>query len=118
MHYDIQDILKKWGTLSSGALSIKYHPGQVIFYHGHKPYGVYWVKSGKILLKHSPSRECPDETPEMLLSRPEGHVFGVQEICEDIPHCCTCTAESECEVVFVSKSRITDYFNKLRKGKE
>ena len=115
MHYDLNLILKNWQPLSLGGQRIQYHPGQVIFYHGHRPYGIYRVKSGQFRLQHNPDLKCPEQNPEMTLSQPQGHLFGVQEICADEPHCCTCIAETECDVVFVSKGHIADFFKKIEK---
>ncbi|QQR81353.1 MAG: cyclic nucleotide-binding domain-containing protein [Deltaproteobacteria bacterium] len=88
--------------LLKAAQQVSFHKGQVIFYEGHLPYGVYWVKNGQVCFSHQGSCDekhdlkPPDSVREQWL--------GLHEYLESSSHCCTCVAETDCDVLFVNRT--------------
>jgi CRP-like cAMP-binding protein len=89
-----------WDASVSEGQPIDFKRGQVLFYEGHIPYGVFVILSGHVSLVegHSP---CLHEHSRMS---PQGLVFGLDAALEGIPSCCTCVADEDCRAVFVSKT--------------
>jgi len=88
-------------SLSKQGELIKFHKGQVLFYEDHEPYGIYQVRSGKIKIT-SDKESCPIE--EQLLDTTKGKIIGLYPLLQGVPSCCTGTAETDCEVIFISKT--------------
>lgn len=79
-----------------------FHKGQVFFYEGHTPYGLFVLKSGGVQFSK-------DETAcgeEHLWSSPNGKVVGLHPFFDETPYCCTCTAKQDCKVIFISKTQL------------
>lgn len=78
---------------------IDYKAGQVIFYEGHKPYGIYVLRTGRIrLFKKKNGRE------ELLKIMEPLQLLGVSEIRKDRVFDYSARAETDVSVSFFSRS--------------
>lgn len=93
---------------------IQFHQGQVIFYEDHEPYGIYQLRSGKIKIT-SEKKTCSLE--EQILDTPHGKIFGLFPLLRKLPSCCTGTAETDCEVIFFSKTLLQPLLDEIGPGK-
>ncbi len=76
--------------------------GQVLFYEGHSPYGLFVLQSGDVKFS-SPCQGCLEEHSPMLQKE---KVLGLKPFFEGTPYCCTCTAKKNCHGIFVSKTQL------------
>jgi CRP-like cAMP-binding protein len=80
---------------------LEYKSGQVIFYQGHRPCGVYILKKGRVRLFSK------DEYGEKLIRIVlPGHVLGVDEMGESRPFDFGARAETDVFIVFFSRSNL------------
>lgn len=91
---------KNWQQIIQGGLSVSFRKGQTIFYEGHKPSGIFVLLSGEVELSEE---KTPDQRHHRWRS-PQGIVFGLSAIIEQRSFCCTGTAKSDSEVIFVPKT--------------
>ncbi|MBI1909489.1 MAG: cyclic nucleotide-binding domain-containing protein [Deltaproteobacteria bacterium] len=94
-----------WNELLKQGQPLSFRKGQVLFYEGHIPYGLFIVQSGKVRY----TRESGSCRAEHHVSSSEGEVLGLSHFFEENPYCCTCTASQNCQVVFISKSQLLPY---------
>ena len=91
-----------WGDLLAVGQEMVFSKGQVLFYEGHYPYGLFVLLSGEISFTKN-GIQCRDHH---LWQSPKGNVIGVESFTDDTPSCCTSTATDDCRVMFLPKSRI------------
>ncbi|KAB2842521.1 MAG: cyclic nucleotide-binding domain-containing protein [Roseovarius sp.] len=91
----------QWNQALAQGQQLTFHRGQVLFYEGHLPYGVFLVRSGKVDVS-SAGEICAAES----WSAPQGKIFGISHVVSGSPFCCTGVAATDCEVVFIPKSRL------------
>lgn len=91
----------QWNEAIARGQPLTFHKNQVLFYEGHLPYGIFLVRSGKVALS-SGGEICAAES----WSAPQGKIFGISHVVSGSPFCCTGVAAEDCEVVFISKSRL------------
>ena len=78
---------------------VAYKSGQVLFYEGHKPYGVYVLKKGRVRLFKK------NENAEKLLRIVlPGHILGADEMGESRAFEFGAKAETDVLVSFFSRS--------------
>ena len=92
---------KQWKQAISKGQALTFHRGQVLFYEGHLPYGVFLIRSGHVELS-----SCGENCAAESWSTPEGKIFGISHVLSGSPFCCTGTAAVDCEVVFIAKSEL------------
>jgi len=100
---------EKWDDLLKQGQSISFKAGQVLFYEGHLPYGLIVIQSGKVLFSKWGRPSSEKKTPcgeEHVVCLGPTKVFGIQPFFEGVPYCCSCTAASDCEGVFISKTQL------------
>lgn len=89
--------------------TVRFSKGQVLFYEGHEPYGIWVVRSGKVKVVSSGLR-C---TAEAVWHSRAGDILGMWPLYRGRPFCCTGTAQTRCELVFISKSLVEDFLRSL-----
>lgn len=82
----------------------KYETGQVLFYQGHHPYGLYIIYSG-ILSLHNGSQN----KEKRVLQIQSGTVLGLRELLSNKMYPLTGTIQGETYVSFVEKTRVLDW---------
>lgn len=102
----LRSLKKKWPSLVKQGQPLKFHKGQVLFYEGHDPYGVFVVQTGKIRFERMERNLCGEEH---LWTAPQGEVIGLQPFFDEHPYCCSCLALSDCEVLFIPKSQLLSF---------
>lgn len=90
-----------WDRLLQEGQKVSFRKGQVLFYEGHSPYGIFVVKSGKVRFSRG-DHPC---TLDHFWQSPRGKVIGVDHFPET-PFCCTCTAVNDCQMLFISKTQL------------
>lgn len=78
---------------------LNYKSGQVIFYEGHKPYGVYVLKKGRVRLFRR-----NEEAEKLVRIVVPGHILGVDEVAESQSFAFGARAETDVSVSFFSRS--------------
>ncbi len=92
-----------WSDLIQRGEVLHFHPGQVLCYEDHAPYGLFVIKQGVVECQRG-GKPC---TESHFWQSPDGkQVIGIHHLAEGAILCCTCTATSDCEVLFLSKSEI------------
>ena len=95
-------LARQWEKLLREGQELDFKKGQVLFYEGHAPYGVFVVGSGEVRFKRG-ERPCAGNH---LWSSPSGKVLGLDHFFDDTPYCCTCLAATDCTMTFISKSQL------------
>ena len=104
MHEIISGSLKShWEDLLKNGQSLVFKKNQVLFYEGHMPYGVFVLQSGRVHFDQA-KNACHDNVNVI-----PGQAMGVESFCRDEPYCCTCVADEDCKVVFLSKTQLMPY---------
>lgn len=94
---------QKWLLLIENGQPLLFHKGQTLFYEGHFPYGVYWVRKGDVKFSHK--GRCNERHDKQSASSLHEQWPGFSELVTSNLHCCTCEATTDCEVVFVNKNQ-------------
>lgn len=94
------DLPPDWEDSIARGQPVYFKRGQVLFYEGHIPYGVFVILSGRVSLLEG---QTPCLREHSHLS-PQGPVYGLDAALEETPSCCTCLAEEDCRALFISKS--------------
>ena len=93
-----------WADLIREGQALSFHEGQSLYYEGHSPYGLFVLLSGKTHFQSNGS--CKQEHG---WKAPLGKVLGFESFFEDAPYCCSCIAENDCKVVFISKTQLLPF---------
>lgn len=96
-----RELSSRWSDMIKESTLLDFKVGQVIFYEGHVPYGVFVFVSGKISL----STRYDDEIKEAPLNVP----IGVEAFFDQVPYQYTATAETPVKAYFVGNSVIRKY---------
>ncbi|MBI4431665.1 MAG: cyclic nucleotide-binding domain-containing protein [Candidatus Omnitrophica bacterium] len=102
MHKTIPlEILKKYmPSLLRHQEFMNYRRGQIIFYKGHRAYGLYMVRSGKVGLFEK--RDGTKNTIKRILG--PGEIFGEEALASAEPYSVSAAAMEESRIVFFPKS--------------
>ncbi len=100
----------QWKKLLSSAQHLHFHKGQVIYYEGHTPYGIYWIQEGAV--RFSRQSPCEEEHALQLPGYVRDHWLGFREFLANEGHCCTCIADTDCEVLFVNRTLLQESIKK------
>src|SRR3990167_8509485 len=94
-----RDVGKYLADLVRAEEHLEYKAGQMIFYEGHQPYGVYILQKGRIRLfeKLSSGEE------KLVRIVESGHVFGDETFLKGEPHPFSAKAETDVAVSFFSR---------------
>lgn len=101
----LTSLKSRWADLLKRGQPLIFQKGQVLVYEGHDPYGIFVIQSGDIQFARGKS-SCPEEH---LWRSPKGNALGVDHFFDGSPFCCTCTAASDCRVVFISKTQLLPF---------
>lgn len=96
---------KQWDRLVSEGQPLTFRKGQVLFYEGHTPYGLFVIQSGKVRFLRG-DHPCDQNH---LWSSPKGNVIGLHHFFDGPPFCCTCLASDDCQVIFISKTQLLPF---------
>ena len=92
-----------WSELLKEGQPLTFRKGQSLLYEGHTPYGIFVLQSGRVrFIKGSAS--C--NAAEHLCPAPQGKVIGLHHFFSETPFCCSCNAETDCRLVFISKTQL------------
>lgn len=80
---------------------IVYQCGQVLFYEGHMPCGLFVIKEGKVELSNRVS-----------LNDFDFPALGFQNLLSQTPYGATCTATTVVKAVFLAKTVVQDIIKK------
>ncbi|MBI2066455.1 MAG: cyclic nucleotide-binding domain-containing protein [Deltaproteobacteria bacterium] len=94
-----------WEDLVRKGEELVFRKGQVLFYEGHQPYGVYVVKSGEFSFAKE-GVPCRGSHVDKVGSL---KVLGLHDFFNGKPFCCTCTATADCRLIFLSRSQLTSH---------
>jgi len=87
-------------------IPLVYQKGQVLFYEGHVPYGLFVIKKGRVKFMKG------HQSPKEIQSLPS--ILGYQHLVSETPYCASCLAETEVKAVFLPKAIVQD----MMKGTE
>lgn len=91
--------------LLKNSQQLTFRKGQVLFYEGHIPYGVFVIRSGSVNFVEG---ETPCEDQHLWVST-QGKVVGLKQVLDGTPSCCTSVAAEDCEATFISKTLILPF---------
>lgn len=86
--------------LALDMIPLVYQKGQVLFYEGHVPYGLFVIKKGRVKLVkgHKPLKDIESSTP----------ILGYQHLISETHYCASCLAETEVKAVFLPKTVVQE----------
>lgn len=99
---EVTSQLREW--MQAGNV-MEFKAGQMLFYKGHKPYGVFVVLSGQVnLILHQKGSEAKeaDESHEFS-GLPVHYPYGFDLILTDSVYPCTAVADGVVKALFVSR---------------
>ncbi len=108
----LNKIKNHWKELKRQAQAVRYKKNQILFYEGHLPYGIYILKAGDLFFTRS-EKECVEEHLSQIQ---RDRVVCVENILAKTPHSCTCYAQSDCEVLFISKTQLIHCLDEKNQG--
>ncbi len=77
---------------------LRFAAGQIVYYAGHTPNGLFVLQSGTV--QHLAPSSSPSYPPQ------HGPILGLYQLLADISYDSTCKATSNIEVVFLPKALI------------
>ena len=89
-----------WKELIKEGQVTQFHEGQVLFYEGHMPYGLFILLKGNVTFTKDGSPSPDDHR----WSSPKGVIIGMEPFLNQSPYCCTGTAQQDCRAIFISKT--------------
>ena len=87
-----------------------YRKGQVIYYEGNYPQGLFCIYGGKIKIS-TIGRKGKEQ---IVKFKGRGDVLGYRALLNDEPYNATATAISDCEVCHISKNAVLDTLEKSK----
>ncbi|MBI4212500.1 MAG: Crp/Fnr family transcriptional regulator [Deltaproteobacteria bacterium] len=78
---------------------LHFRPGQVLYYKGHMPCGIYLLQKGHVAFSHTSHVKESELVPFK-----KGHPLGLLHLAFELPYCHSCTAFDEVSVLFFPKS--------------
>ncbi|OGW84381.1 MAG: hypothetical protein A3C35_07140 [Omnitrophica bacterium RIFCSPHIGHO2_02_FULL_46_11] len=95
----LEKVKKYLADLVQAEERVNYKPGQTLFYEGHKPYGIYILRKGRIrLFKKKNGGE------ELLKIIEPAQTLGEDEFLESKPFAYSAKAETDVSVSFFSRA--------------
>ena len=79
--------------------------GQVLFYDGHYPYGLFVILEGEVGF----AKEGVPCSGDHFWESPRGRVIGLDSFVKGTSSCCTSRATRRCRVVFISKTQLLPF---------
>lgn len=107
----LKTLNKKLNTVLKEGRKISFNKDHSLFYEGHSPYGIYVLHSGQVRFVGE-KKSC---RTEHIRQMPHCEVIGIDDVIDGTPHCCTCIAETDCEVTFISNAHLTNLLIMLKK---
>ncbi len=108
----LEKVKYHWKQLTQEAQTVRYKKGQVLFYEGHLPYGLYILKVGDLFFTRS-EKKCHNDH----LSRiGKDRVVCIESILTQKPNLCTCYAKTDCDVLFISKIQLSHCLDENSQG--
>lgn len=101
----VSDIQSCWRDIILQGQVLNFCKGQVLCYEGHVPYGIFVIRSGEVSYRQG---ETPCQVKHERTSS-EGRLVGLHHIFTGTPFCCTISAETDCEVLFISKTQLISF---------
>ncbi|PIQ27149.1 transcriptional regulator [bacterium (Candidatus Blackallbacteria) CG17_big_fil_post_rev_8_21_14_2_50_48_46] len=95
--------------LSSCKLAHGYKPGQVIFYEGNRPFGVYCLEKGKVKL----TKYTPDGKSYIVRLAKAGDLLGYRSFLTNEPYSATAEVIEEATICFLDRNL---FLQSLRKN--
>lgn len=86
----------------------RYRKGQVLFYGGHLPCGMYILTRGSVVLSRTALQG--EESKRITNSK---HPLGLLHLIAGTPFCTTATAGGQTEVLFISKAKFLNFVRTL-----
>lgn len=102
-----QRVKKYLADLVQAEERLNYKAGQILFYEGHQPYGIYVLRKGRIRLF---SKQNGEEDLLKIVEPPQ--VLGESEFLESKPFGYSAKAETDVSISFFSRASI-----KQKKGR-
>ena len=98
-------IQSHWPALIERGYRIIMYPGQIVFYVGHIPHGLYILHFGTVEFS-AMTHECLKESP---LHAPSARMLCLQHVLDAAPYCCTCTVVETCVFTVVPRAQIQTF---------
>lgn len=90
-------------SLWANGETLHYKEGQELFYQGHDPCGVYWLRHGKVaLIQTEMGREHFEE-------KSPGAILGLEELLKGEVFMYTARAVTDCKICFMPKIAFLDW---------
>lgn len=102
----------QWEAIKQKSQALHFKKDQVLFYEEHMPYGIYLIESGSFIF--SKEGQVCNLDHEILVKK--DRVLGLKTLLEEATNEYTCTAASECDVFFISKTQVLHCFDEKSKG--
>ncbi len=102
----ISGLLGQWESLLSEGKEVSFRAGQIIAYEGHVPFGLFVLLSGEVRFSHVDNQKEQPCDEDHLTSMPQGNVIGMESLFPGAQMCCTCTAKTDCNLIFISKTQL------------
>jgi cAMP-binding proteins - catabolite gene activator and regulatory subunit of cAMP-dependent protein kinases len=100
-------LMNQWEALFRAGQPLLFRKGQVFFYQGHHPCGLFVLREGRVDFSGD---NCHREK-EHQWDSPNGVALGLNPFFDDSPSCCTCTANENCQVIFISKTQLIPFLS-------
>lgn len=100
----IEKVLGHLPQLTAHAGEVHYKKGQVLFYEGHYPCGLFVLQSGEIWFSKI---SLWGKTEERKSG--EKNLLGVHHLITNTPHCITAQAKTNVVVLFIPKATVLDF---------
>ena len=88
--------------------AVKFKPGQILFYQGHFPHGMYLLKNGCIKFEYG-----ANESRIQVVEHANIHPLGLAHLLSNTPNCCTAKAHDTVVTAFIPKKTILQSLNAL-----
>jgi CRP/FNR family transcriptional regulator len=86
--------------------TVTYEPGQVLFYRGHLPYGVFILHEGKVDFR------VGETDRHSMFQAGAGTMLGLSSLLADRPYPLTAVVLEKVRVSFAGKSQLLDWVKK------
>lgn len=100
----IQDHLPE---LLRAADAIQFSDGQVLFYAGHVPTGIFVIEAGEVIL----GEKVSSSSEENALSTRDGVLLGAHQVLRELPYAQSCAAVGVVQVKFIPKHAVMRLFH-------
>lgn len=98
------DLLQLITKIAKSMTTIVFQKGQILFYEGHIPCGLFIIKEGRVEFSSEKTRH---DVP--------APVVGFQHILDQTPYCATCTAATKVKAIFLSKTVVEEVLQRTKK---